>query len=67
MVSPFSRTTRTRSTYLMRQTLLAPDILEMLMAVRQLRRMNLIWFQRNPLPVDGGAQRQIVKRFEEDA
>jgi hypothetical protein len=28
--------------------------------------MNLIWFQRNPLPVDWEAQRQIVKRFEED-
>ena len=33
----------------------------------QPRRMNLIWFQRNPLPVDWEAQRQIVKRFEEDA
>ena len=30
-------------------------------------RMNLIWFQRNPLPVDWEAQRQIVKRFEEEA
>lgn len=54
---------------LMRLTLLAPDILELLMAGRQPRRMNLIWFQRNPLPVDWDweAQRQIVKRFEEDA
>jgi hypothetical protein len=52
---------------LMRLTLLAPDILELLMAGRQPRRMNLIWFQRNPLPVDWEAQRQIVKRFEEEA
>ena len=52
---------------LLRLTLLAPDILELLMAGRQPRRMNLIWFQRNPLPVDWEAQRQIVKRFEEDA
>ena len=52
---------------LMRLTLLVPDILELLMAGRQPRRMNLIWFQRNPLPVDWEAQRQIVKRFEEDA
>jgi len=52
---------------LMRLTLLAPDILELLMAGRQPRRMNLIWFQRNPLPADWEAQRQIVKRFEEDA
>ena len=42
-------------------------LLELLMAGRQPRRMNLIWFQRNPLPVDWEAQRQIVKRFEEDA
>lgn len=52
---------------LMRLTLLAPDILELLMSGRQPRRMNLIWFQRNPLPLDWEAQRQIVKRFEEDA
>ena len=52
---------------LLRLTLLAPDIVELLMAGRQPRRMTLIWFQRNPLPVDWEAQRQIVKRFEEDA
>ena len=52
---------------LLRLTLLAPDIVELLMAGRQPRRMTLIWFQRNSLPVDWEAQRQIVKRFEEDA
>lgn len=52
---------------LLRLTLLAPDIVEMLLAGRQPRRMSLIWFQRHPLPVDWEAQRQIVKRFEEDA
>ena len=52
---------------LMRLTLLAPDILDTLMSGRQPRRMNLIWFQRNPLPVDWEAQRQIVRRFEEAA
>ena len=52
---------------MLRLTLLAPDIVELLMAGRQPRRMTLIWFQRNPLPVDWEAQRQIVKRFEEDA
>lgn len=51
---------------LLRLTLLAPDIIELLMAGRQPRRMNLIWFQRNPLPIEWEAQRQIVKRFEED-
>jgi hypothetical protein len=54
-------------TELMRLTLLAPDIIEMLMSGQQPRRMSLIWFQRNPLPVDWSAQRQIVKSFEEDA
>lgn len=51
---------------LMRLTLHAPDIIELLMAGRQPRRMNLIWFQRNPAPVDWVAQRPIVQRFEED-
>ena len=50
----------------LRMTLLAPDIIERLMSGRQPRRMNLIWFQRNPVPVDWVVQRQIVQRFEED-
>ncbi|MBP7743884.1 MAG: site-specific recombinase resolvase [Brachymonas sp.] len=54
-------------TELMRLTLLAPDIIEMLMSGQQPRRMSLIWFQRNPLPVDWSKQRQIVQSFEEDA
>jgi hypothetical protein len=33
----------------------------------QPRRMNLIWFRSNSLPVDWCAQRKIVQRFEEDA
>ena len=53
-------------TELMRLTLLAPDIIEMLMSGQQPRRMSLIWFQRNPLPVDWSKQRQIVQSFEED-
>ena len=52
---------------LLRLTLLAPDIIEQFMAGKQPRRLTLIWFQRNPLPVDWEAQRQIVRRFEEDA
>ena len=54
-------------TELMRLTLLAPDIIEMLMSGQQPRRMSLIWFQRNPLPVEWSKQRQIVQSFEEDA
>ena len=56
-----------RAEGLHRLTLLAPDIVEMLMAGRQPRRMSLIWFQRHPLPVDWAAQREIVRRFEEKA
>ena len=52
---------------MLRLTLLAPDIVEQFIAGKQPRRLTLIWFQRNPLPVDWEAQRQIVKRFEEDA
>ena len=49
---------------LMRLTLLAPDIIAQLMAGRQPRRLTLMWFQRNPLPVDWQAQREIVASFE---
>ena len=52
---------------LMRLTLLAPDIIEKLMMGRQPRRMNLIWFRSNSLPVDWSEQRKIVQRFEENA
>jgi hypothetical protein len=52
---------------LMRLTLLAPDIIEKLMMGSQPRRMNLIWFRSNSLPVDWSAQRKIVQRFEENA
>ncbi len=52
---------------LLRLTLLAPDIIERVMAGRQPRRLTLMWFQRNRLPVDWQAQRQIMASFEEDA
>lgn len=49
---------------LLRLTLLAPDLVELLLAGRQPRRMTLMWFQRHPLPVDWMAQREIVRGFE---
>ena len=49
---------------LLRLTLLAPDIIDQLMAGRQPRRLTLMWFQRNPLPLDWQAQRDIVKNFD---
>jgi hypothetical protein len=51
---------------LMRLTLLAPDIIALVMSGRQPGRMNLMWFQRNPLPVEWEAQRAIVQRLQED-
>ena len=47
-------------------TLLAPDIVGQFLAGRQPRRLNLMWFQRNPLPVDWKEQRQLMQRFEEE-
>ena len=49
---------------LLNHTNLAPDITEHLMAGRQLRQLTLMWFQRNPLPVDWQDQRDIITNFE---
>ena len=49
---------------LLRLTLLAPDIIKQLMAGHQPRRLTLMWFQRNPLPVDWQAQRDIITNFK---
>lgn len=49
---------------LLRLTLLAPGIIEQLMVGRQPRQINLMWFQRHPLPVDWQAQQQIIANFE---
>ena len=49
---------------LLRLTLLAPDLIEQLMAGRQPRRLTLMWFQRNRLPVEWQAQREIIASFE---
>lgn len=51
---------------LLRLTLLAPDIIERIVAGRQPRRLHLMWFQRHRLPVDWDAQRRIVERFEKE-
>lgn len=49
---------------LLRLTLLAPDIIELLMAGQQPRRLTMMWFQRNPLPLDSKAQCEIIECFE---
>lgn len=48
----------------LRLTLLAPDIVERLLAGRQPRRLTVVWFQRNPIPVDWQEQRRLIATFE---
>ena len=52
---------------LLRMTLLAPDIIDTFMVGQQPRRLTLMWFQRNRLPVDWQAQRDILASLERDA
>ena len=49
---------------LLRLTLLEPAIIQAILACKQPRCMSLLWFQRNPLPTDWAAQRQILARFD---
>ena len=49
---------------LLRLTLLAPDLVERFLEGRQPRRLTLMWFQRNALPVNWAAQRALVATFE---
>jgi hypothetical protein len=51
-------------TELLRLTLLEPAIIQAILAGKQPRYMSLLWFQRNPLPTDWPAQRQILARFD---
>ena len=49
---------------LLRLTLLEPAIIQAILAGKQPRCMSLLWFQRNPLPTEWAAQRQILARFD---
>ena len=49
---------------LIRLTLLAADIIMQLMSGTQQRRLTLMWFQRNRLPVDWQTQRAIIEGFK---
>ncbi len=49
---------------LLRLTLLEPAIIKAIVAGKQPRCMSLLWFQRNPLPTDWLAQREVVARFD---
>ncbi|GAB4531635.1 MAG: hypothetical protein Tsb0024_00110 [Ruegeria sp.] len=49
---------------LLRLTLLEPAIIRTILAGQQPRCMSLLWFQRNPLPTDWVAQREVVAGFD---
>ncbi len=49
---------------LLRLTLLEPAIIQAILAGQQPKCMSLLWFQRNPLPTDWVAQREVVTAFD---
>jgi hypothetical protein len=49
---------------LLRLTLLEPNIILAIVSGKQPRCMSLLWFQRNPLPADWIAQRELVAKFD---
>ena len=49
---------------LLRLTMLEPAIIQTILAGQQPKCMNLIWFQRNSLPVDWFEQQRIVQGFD---
>jgi hypothetical protein len=49
---------------LLRLTLLEPAIIQAILARQQPQCMTLLWFQRNPMPTDWVAQREILARFD---
>lgn len=49
---------------LLRLTLLEPAIIQAILAGKQPRCMSLLWFQRNPLPLDWIEQRRVVEAFD---
>jgi hypothetical protein len=48
----------------LRLTLLQPAIIQSILAGQQPSCMSLLWFQRNPLPADWVAQRDVVTGFD---
>ena len=49
---------------LLRLTLLQPALIQAILSGKQPRCMSLLRFQRNPLPTDWAAQREVVARFD---
>lgn len=48
----------------LRLTLLEPAVIQSILAGQQPRCMSLLWFQRNPLPTDWAAQRDVIAAFD---
>jgi hypothetical protein len=49
---------------ILRLTLLAPDIAQSIIDGNQPANLSLIWFQRNPLPLDWQKQRELMDSFK---
>ena len=49
---------------ILRLTLLAPDIAQSIIDGNQPANLSLIWFQRNPLPLDWQKQRELMDGFK---
>lgn len=49
---------------LLRLTLLEPAVIQSILAGQQPRCMSLLWFQRNPLPTEWAAQREMNAAFD---
>lgn len=49
---------------LLRLTLLEPAVIQSILAGQQPRCMSLLWFQRNPLPANWMAQRELIAAFD---
>ena len=45
-------------------TLLEPAIIQAILAGQRPRCMSLLWFQRNPLPTEWTAQREVIAAFD---
>lgn len=49
---------------LLRLALLEPAVIQSILAGQQPRCMSLLWFQRNPLPTEWAAQREVIAAFD---
>ncbi|MEZ5644085.1 MAG: hypothetical protein R3E99_02795 [Burkholderiaceae bacterium] len=45
-------------------TLMEDNIIQTILAGRQPKCMRLLWFQRNPLPTNWGAQWEVLAGFD---